>query len=60
VKTKKCVKAGKMCMKNNGTYFNLNKQIFVLQFTVLFVPLIKGNVQQLFLELDLTIIFSTD
>ena len=24
-----------MYMKNNGTYFNLNKWIFVLQFTVL-------------------------
>ncbi len=48
---------GKMYMKNNGTYFNLNKWIFVLQFTVPFVPLIKGNVPQLFFELDLTIIF---
>ena len=25
----------KMYMKNNGTHFNLNKRIFVLQFTVL-------------------------
>ena len=44
-------------MKNNGTYFNLNKWIFVLQFTVPFVPLIKGNVPQLFLQSYLTIIF---
>ena len=53
-------KNGKVCekremyMKNNGTYFNLDKWIFVLQFTVLFVPLVKGNVQQLSLESNLT------
>jgi hypothetical protein len=39
---------GKMYMKNNGTYFNLDKWIFVLHFSVPFVPLIKGNVPQLF------------
>ena len=44
----------KMYMKNNGTYFDLNKWIFVLQFTVPFVPLVKGNVQQLSLESKLT------
>jgi hypothetical protein len=44
-------------MKNNGTYFNLNKWIFCTTVNSSFVPLIKGNVQQLFLELDLTIIF---
>ncbi len=33
--TGKCVKAGKMYMKKNDTSFNLNKWIFVLQFTVL-------------------------
>jgi hypothetical protein len=32
----KSAQDGKMYMKNNGTYFNLNKWIFVLQFTVLF------------------------
>jgi hypothetical protein len=42
-----------MYMKNNGTYLNLNKRIFELQFTVLFVPLVKGNVHQLFLVFDL-------
>ncbi len=57
METEKCVKAGKMYMKNNDTYFNLIDGFFVLQFTVLFVLLIKGNVHQLFLELDLTIIF---
>ncbi len=36
VKTENCVKAGKMYIKNNSTYFNLDKRIFVLQFTVLF------------------------
>ncbi len=44
-------------MKNNGTYFNLNKLIFSTTVYSSFVPLIKGNVQQLFLGLDLTIIF---
>jgi hypothetical protein len=46
-----------MCMKNNGTYFNLDKWIFCTTVYSYFVPLIKENVQQLFLELDLTIIF---
>jgi hypothetical protein len=46
-----------MYMKNNGTYFNLDKGIFCTTVYSSFVPLIKGNVQQLFLELDLTIIF---
>ncbi len=32
----KSAQNGKMYMKNNGTYFNLNKWIFVLQFTVPF------------------------
>ncbi len=31
----KSAQNGKMYMKNNGTYFSLNKWIFVLQFTVL-------------------------
>jgi hypothetical protein len=47
----KICKSGKNVLKNNGTYFSLDKRFFVLQFTVLFVPLVKGNVQQLFLEL---------
>jgi hypothetical protein len=46
-----------MYMKNNGTYFNLNNCIFCTTVYSSFVPLIKGKVQQLFLELDLTIIF---
>jgi hypothetical protein len=50
----KSAQIGKMYMKNNGTYFNLNKWIFVLQFTVPFVSLVKGNVKQLILELNLT------
>ena len=53
-KNEKVCEKREMYMKNNGTYFNLNKWIFVLQFTVLFVPLVKGNVKQLFLESDLT------
>jgi hypothetical protein len=44
-------------MKNNGTYFILGKWIFCTTVYSSFVSLIKGNVQQLFLELDLTIIF---
>ncbi len=48
---------GKMYMKNSSTYFNLNKWIFCTTVYSSFVPLIKGNVPQLFLELDLTIIF---
>ena len=47
---------GKMYMKNNGTYFNLDKWIFCTTVSVTFVPLVKGNVKQLF-WLDLTIIF---
>ena len=31
----KSAQNGKMYIKNNGTYFSLNKWIFVLQFTVL-------------------------
>jgi hypothetical protein len=31
----KSAQNGKMFMKNNGTYFSLNKWIFVLRFTVL-------------------------
>jgi hypothetical protein len=46
-----------MYMKNNGTYFNFNKWIFCTTVCTLFVPLIKGKVQQLFLESNLTIIF---
>jgi hypothetical protein len=49
--------SGKMYMKNNGTYFNLYKRIFCTTVYSSFVPLIKGNVQQLFLKLGLTIIF---
>ncbi len=48
---------GKMYMKNNGTYFNLDQWIFCTTVYSSFVPLVKGNVQQLFLESDLTIIF---
>jgi hypothetical protein len=48
--------SGKLYMKNNGTYFNLDKWIFCTT-VYSFVPLIKGNVSQLFLQLDLTIIF---
>jgi hypothetical protein len=56
-------KNGKVCekremyMKNNGTYFNLDKWIFCTTVYSSFVSLIKGNVQQLLLESDLTIIF---
>ncbi len=46
-----------MYMKNNGTYFYLDEWILCTTVYSSFVPLIKGNVQQLFLELDLTIIF---
>ena len=48
----KCAKR-ETYMKNNGTYFNLNKWIlyYSLQF---FVPLVKGSVQQLSLESNLT------
>jgi hypothetical protein len=44
-------------MENNGIYFNLDKWIFCTTVYSSFVPPIKGNVSQLFLELDLTIIF---
>ncbi len=37
-----------MYMKNNGTYFNLNKQTFCTTVYSSFVPLVKGNVKQLF------------
>jgi hypothetical protein len=56
-------KNGKVCekremyMKNNGTYFNSDKWIFCTTVYSSFVPLIKGNVQQLFLKPNLTIIF---
>jgi hypothetical protein len=56
-KTEKYVKSGKMYMENNGTHLNLDKQIFCTTVYSSFVPLIKGDVQQLFLQLDLTIIF---
>jgi hypothetical protein len=45
---------GKVCekremyMKNNGTYFNLDKWILCTTVYNYFVPLIKGNVRQLF------------
>jgi hypothetical protein len=54
---RKMCENGKMYMKNNGTYFNLNKWIFCTTVYSSFVPLIKGNVPQLSLELGLTIIF---
>ncbi len=47
---------GKMYMKNNGTYFNLDKWTFCTTVSVPFVPLVKGDVPQLFLQSDLTII----
>jgi hypothetical protein len=53
----KSVQNGKMYMKNNGTYFNLDNWIFCTAVYSSFVPLVKGNVQQLFLESNLTIIF---
>ncbi len=34
---------GKMYMKNNGTYFNLDKWIFVLQFTKIIATRIIPN-----------------
>jgi len=34
-KNEKVCEKREMYMKNNGTYFNLDKWIFVLQFTVL-------------------------
>jgi hypothetical protein len=42
VKTEKCVKVRKMYMKNNGTYFSLDKWIFLLQCTVLLYHYLKG------------------
>jgi hypothetical protein len=53
----KSAQNGKMYVKNNGTYFNLNKWIFCTTVYSSFVPLIKGNVKQLFLESNLTINF---
>jgi hypothetical protein len=44
----KMCESEKMYMKNNGTYFNLNKWIFCTTVCSSFVLLIKGNVQQLF------------
>jgi hypothetical protein len=46
--TEECVEAEQMYMKNNSTYFDLNKWIlyYILQF--FFVPLVKGKVHQLF------------
>jgi hypothetical protein len=52
-KMEKCAN-GKMYMKNNGTYFSLNKWIFCTTVYNSFVPLVKGNVKQLFLESNLT------
>jgi hypothetical protein len=46
-KMEKCAKR-EMYMENNGTYFNLNKWIFCTTVYSSFVPLVKGNVQQLF------------
>ncbi len=51
------VRKREMYMKNNGTYFSLNKWIFCTTVYSSFVPLVEGNVQQLFLESNLTIIF---
>jgi hypothetical protein len=42
VKTEKCANVGKMYRKNNSTYFNLDKRIFVLQFTVILFRKLKG------------------
>ncbi len=50
----KCAKSGKMYMKNNGTYFNLDKWILCTTVHSSFVPLVKGNVKQLSLESNLT------
>ena len=50
----KSAQNGEMYMKNNGTYFSLNKWIFCTAVYSSFVPLVKGNVKQLFLESDLT------
>jgi hypothetical protein len=47
----------RMYMKINDTYFNWNKWIFCTTVYSYFALLIKGNVEQLFLELVLTIIF---
>ena len=51
------VRKREMYMKNNGTCFSLNKWIFCTTVYSSFVPLVKGNVKQLFLESNLTIIF---
>jgi hypothetical protein len=42
VKKEKCLKAGKMYIKNNSTYFNLNKMDFCTAVYSSFVPLDKG------------------
>ena len=43
------VRKREMYMKNNGTYFNLDKWIFCTTVSVPFVLLVKENVPQLFL-----------
>ncbi len=43
-KNGKVRKNREMYMKNNGTYFNLDKRIFCTAVSVPFVPLIKGKV----------------
>jgi len=53
-KNEKVCEKRKMYMKNNGTYFSLNKWIFCTTVYNSFVPLVKGNVKQLFLESNLT------
>ncbi len=53
-KNEKVREKREMYMKNNGTHFNLNKWTFCTTVYSSFVPLVKGNVQQLFLESDLT------
>ena len=44
----KSAQNGKMYMKNNGTYFSLNKWIFCTTVYSSFVPLVKGNVNNCF------------
>ncbi len=56
-RNRKMCEKREMYMKNNGTYFNLDKWNFCTTAYSSFVRLIKENVPQLFLELDLTIIF---
>jgi hypothetical protein len=45
-----------MYMKNNSTYFNLDKWIFCTTVYSSFVPSLKGMFNNYFLELDLTIV----